>query len=65
MNWGHMLPVAEAISTSSEAGANPNIVDEQGHTPLMYAARNGDHDSVKAVLDAGANPALGGDLARR
>lgn len=59
MHWGPMLPVAEAISTLLEAGANPNIVDEQGHTPLMYAARNGDYDSVKALLDAGANPALG------
>lgn len=37
------------------AGADPNMKDEGGHTPLHHAARAGFEDTVKVLLDAGAS----------
>src|SRR5258708_26358425 len=36
---------------------DPNARDPRGLTPLMWAARAGAVDSMKALLDAGADPA--------
>ena len=38
-----------------EAGAK-NLPDTQGNTPLMFAASQGDKQSVKALLERGASP---------
>jgi ankyrin repeat protein len=38
-----------------QAGANPNIVSSTGESPLMAAARAGNAESVKALLEHGAN----------
>lgn len=40
------------------AGMDPEVTDEMGRTPLMKAASNGHLDSVKVLLEAGANPLL-------
>ena len=39
-------------------GANPNVVDTDGRTPLMRAARNSDAELVSALLAAGADAQL-------
>jgi uncharacterized protein len=38
-----------------QAGANPNIVSSNGESPLMAAARAGNAESVKALLEHGAD----------
>ena len=38
------------------AGANPNVAQTSGLTPLMIAARTGSVDVVRALLAAGADP---------
>ena len=38
-----------------EAGADPTAADRSGDTPLHYAARVGDSESVEALLAAGAD----------
>lgn len=40
------------------AGANPNKIFISGWTPLMVAAYHGNSEAVKALLAAGADPAL-------
>ena len=37
------------------AGANVNVCDEEGHTPLFVACQNGNVDAVKLLSGAGAN----------
>ena len=53
------LPPETATPRSSisllKAGADPNGAVRAGETPLMLAARTGQADAVKALLNAGAN----------
>ena len=37
-------------------GADPNLVNEMGWTPLMMAAYQGDEDLVQLLIDRGADP---------
>lgn len=39
-----------------DAGANPNLSDDRGHTPLMGAAEKSNVAIVQLLLAAGANP---------
>jgi ankyrin repeat protein len=41
-----------------EQAGSPNVKDERGVTPLMYAATVGSVDAMKLLLDAGADPNL-------
>ena len=41
-----------------EAGANINIQDESGNTPLHYSAANGKKDVVKYLLDNKADTSI-------
>ena len=44
-----------------EAGANPNVRQQGGYTPLHGAAHNGDAELVQLLLDHGADPAAPND----
>jgi len=39
-----------------DGGADPNVADRSGNTPLHIAAQSGDLDLVKKLLAKGANP---------
>lgn len=43
---------------ASKNPANPNSVDQYGHTPLHYAAYEGLTDLLKLLLDKGASPVV-------
>jgi uncharacterized protein len=43
------------IAKLLKAGADPNELAPKGETPLMFAARNGNVDAIKVLLDAKAN----------
>ena len=45
---------AEWIRFLSDNGANPNLADKEGVTPLMISSRRGHLDGVIALLEAGA-----------
>jgi len=45
-----------AVECLLSAGADPNVHDNKGKTPLMYAAESGRADSLRALLAAGADP---------
>jgi ankyrin repeat protein len=51
---GHVGTVRDMLT----AGANVNMKDEHGNTPLIEAARNGHDDVVRTLLAAGADPKL-------
>jgi ankyrin repeat protein len=48
---------ADLVAILLEAGANPNVRQSAGWTPLHAAAMNGDLASVDLLLAAGADPA--------
>jgi len=52
----------ELIGPLIRAGAAINATDENGRTPLHYAARAGDADSAALLLDAGARIDMGDAL---
>ena len=55
----HSVPIerhAAVIEFLLENGADPNIADEQGDTPLHCAALKADKFLVRRLLDAGADP---------
>ena len=46
----------EVVKVLLAAGANPNLTEDGGGTPLMMAATFGDTEIVKMLLAADANP---------
>ncbi|WP_419906203.1 ankyrin repeat domain-containing protein [Hoeflea sp.] len=46
----------ETVADCLNAGADPNARDEEGRTPLHWAAAFGTAETVTALLDAGADP---------
>ncbi|WP_264377071.1 ankyrin repeat domain-containing protein [Wolbachia endosymbiont (group B) of Ochlodes sylvanus] len=46
----------QAIDLLLEAGADPNIQDNKGKTPLCLAAAKGHYDNTNSLLSKGANP---------
>ena len=52
--WGRVHTTA-AIAVLLNAGANPNVRDHMGITPLHRVADRGDSTAVAWLLDAGAN----------
>lgn len=52
---GNNALTPKIIDRLVEGGANINAVDAQGKTALMYAAEVGHYDSVKALVENGAN----------
>src|ERR671915_575158 len=55
---------SDAVRILLEAGANPNVRQSGGWTPLHAAAMNGDLASVELLLAAGADPAATNDEGR-
>ena len=49
-------PEPQVLALLLAAGADPNAVDFEGATPLMYAAEVGTPDVLRALLAAGADP---------
>ncbi|MCH8825107.1 MAG: ankyrin repeat domain-containing protein [Planctomycetes bacterium] len=49
---------AAEVRVLLEAGSDVNVVDGQGDTPLMWAARYGSAEAVEAMLQAGADIAI-------
>ena len=45
----------EAVMAARDAGADVEARQEDGQTGLMYAAENGDINTVRLLLDAGAD----------
>ena len=60
LHWAAIANRPEVVATLSTAGALINARDENGFTPLMYAATIdfGDSEIVKALLRAGADPSI-------
>lgn len=52
----------EILGLLVKAGAKLNARDREGRTALVYAASDGSPADVKLLLDAGADPRLGGPL---
>ena len=52
----------KVIAALLEAGANPNLRNIDGHTPLMCASQRGAAKAAKALLDGGGahRPAASG-----
>lgn len=46
------------VSAKLDAGIDPNSAGPSGQTALMLAARNGHIDTMRLLLERGANPAL-------
>ena len=64
-NDNGLTPLHHAVNASSgvvkvllRAGADVNARDSEGYSPLMYAVTESDIETVRALLDAGANPNL-------
>lgn len=54
MQWKSFDDIVKAIANE----VNVNYCDNFGSTPLMYAVENDDDDSIRLLLELGANPAL-------
>ena len=51
----HYHEDAEGVKILLRVGADPNLADKDGVTPLMSAARDGKAESMKLLLDNGAD----------
>ncbi len=60
------LPLFNAVLASEteltlqllRQGHDPNVLDHLGMAPLHYAVYRGDYDTIKILLENGANPDL-------
>lgn len=60
LHWAAIANRAEVIPALARAGVPVNAKDENGYTPLMYAATIdfGETSSLRALLKAGADPTI-------
>jgi ankyrin repeat protein len=49
--------INETLRTLLDSGANPNLPDHEGYTPLMWAVRWRNPEAARLLLAAGADPA--------
>ena len=52
----HFCRALNVVKLLLGEGADPNLVNEMGWTPLMMAAYQGDEDLVQLLIDRGADP---------
>ncbi len=66
LHWAAITNRASMIPILAKAGVPINAIDDFGYTPLMYAATvdEGDTDTLRALIAAGANPTLKNDDGR-
>ena len=50
-----------ALTTALEAGANPNLRDDDGYAPLLYAASNGHASCIDVLRRHGADVNAAGE----
>ena len=51
-----MAGQSEVAKALVVAGADPNRADENGHTPIYWAAKNGHRDAVEMLIACGSDP---------
>jgi ankyrin repeat protein len=49
-----MIKILTNKKSENGFGANPNVINYSGQTPLFSAARSGSFEAVKALIEAGA-----------
>ena len=54
----------DVVSVLLNAGADPNMTNNWGYSPLHFAAADGNTNAVKLLLDQGANPNQGNEDGR-
>ena len=66
LHWATIANRASVIPVLAQAGVPLNAVDDNSFTPLMYAATIdfGDAETLRALVRAGANPAIRNDKHR-
>eukprot|EP01156_Anaeramoeba_ignava_P021525 Anaeramoba_ignava/c19208_g1_i1.p1 GENE.c19208_g1_i1~~c19208_g1_i1.p1 ORF type:complete len:300 (-),score=117.74 c19208_g1_i1:1206-2105(-) len=54
--WTHSLDEIEKLIQVE--GIDPNVVDDDGKTPLHIAAKEGDYETIRALIENGALPSV-------
>jgi hypothetical protein len=58
VRFGNLRMAAEVVGILLVHGAAVDATNDLGESPLMWAARSGNPESIEVLLKAGANPAL-------
>ncbi|PIO61599.1 ankyrin repeat protein, partial [Teladorsagia circumcincta] len=56
LNWASDFSTVDIVRTLCDGGANVNLPNAKGETPLFTAVRRGDEQIVRQLLASGADP---------
>ncbi|VDM68886.1 unnamed protein product [Strongylus vulgaris] len=56
LNWASDFSTVDIVKTLCESGANVNLANAKGETPLYTSVRRGDESIVRQLLASGADP---------